>query len=191
MDGEDEHEKNIVETLEELHELKMEALRRAGVAEEKIEGYKIESVESLRLFNEADGYLLRLRRLQDMMRREIENGEYYHIERVIGHIDDYNRILQDIKDNPSFKKAVSGFEKITYKKSSSQRGGYNVEIADRSVHVDAHHTVKNIAQGKQSRDTVPMNGRTTVENVILPRIFRLAEDLEQSLIGRCQSGKRP
>lgn len=189
MGEDDEHEKKIVETLEDIHELEIEALRRAGVAKEKVEGYRIESVEALRLFKEADGYLLRLRRLQDMMQEEMNRFEYYHIERVLGHIDDYNRILGDIRNNPSFENAVSSFDEIEYRESP--RGGYDVSIADRSIHVKASYSTRNATRRSQNHDTVPMDGRTTVENAILPRLFRLAEDLEQSLIGRCQSGKRP
>lgn len=43
----------------------------------------------------------------------------------------------------------------------------------------------------QSNDIVSMTGATKVETVILPRLIRLTQEVEDSLIGRYASGKRP
>jgi hypothetical protein len=81
--------------------LKLKPLRRAGVKKEQ--GLEIESTEAVRLFREATEYMLRLRELRENIEVEMRNEQYPNTERVIGHLDDYNRIIQDICRNPSFK----------------------------------------------------------------------------------------
>lgn len=90
MSDRQDQEKRIVDKIEKIHQLELEALRRAGVAEEKKEGLKIESTEALRLFREATGYLLRLRDLRAEIKNQLRNEEVYHINRILGHLEDYN-----------------------------------------------------------------------------------------------------
>lgn len=184
MNPPDDYENKIASTLKEIHQLQLEALRRAGVAKEKEKGLEIESTEAIRLFREATGYLLRLRELRDDVEDEFHNAEYYQAERVIGHLDDYNRILQDIRRNESFENAVTGFNPPSY---SKRNNGYDVMIEGQS------RLVTNRSKGplEQTRNIVPMNGKTTVENFVYPRLIRLTKEVENSLIGRCTSGKRP
>jgi len=183
--GSDEYEEKIAEELREIYDEHLDAMRRAGVAERKREGYKIESTEALRLFREATGYLTRLRELRDDVNAELAYSEYYHAERVIGHLEDYNRILNDLEKNPSFENAVSSFQPLSY--SPTARGGYEVNIEGRTGIVSDKYKKRH--QGAQ--DIVPMDGTTTVETLVYPRLTRLTKDLEHSIIGRCASGKRP
>ena len=184
--GSDEYEEKIAEELREIFDEHLDAMRRAGVAERKREGYKIESTEALRLFREATGYLTRLRELREDINTELAYSEYYHAERVIGHLEDYNRILEDLRRNPSFDNAVSSFEQISYDTFDGNRE-YKVSIEGRigrvtSTHKKRHHGVQH---------NVPMDGTTTVETFVYPRLTRLTKDVEHSVIGRCASGKRP
>lgn len=183
----DEYEEKIAEELREIFDEHLDAMRRAGVAERKREGYKIESTEALRLFREATGYLTRLRELREDINSELAYSEYYHAERVIGHLEDYNRILKDIKRNPSFENAVENFDPISYDTFSMSERGYTVTIEGRTGRVSA--TYKKRHQSPQNN--VPMDGTTTVETFVYPRISRLTKDIEHSIIGRCASGKRP
>jgi hypothetical protein len=86
--GSDNYEETIAEELNEIFEEHLYAMRRAGVAERKREGYKVESVEALRLFREATGYLTRLRELRNDVEDELQHARLYHAERVIGHLED-------------------------------------------------------------------------------------------------------
>lgn len=185
--GSDEYEEKIAEELREIFDEHLDAMRRAGVAERKREGYKIESTEALRLFREATGYLTRLRELREDVNAELAYSEYYHAERVIGHLEDYNRILGDVERNPSFENAVSNFESISYDTFRGGGRGYKVTIEGRTGRIEATHTKRH--QGTQNN--VPMDGSTTVETFVYPRLTRLTKDVEHSVIGRCASGKRP
>jgi len=188
----DEYEEKIAEELRDIYDEHLDAMRRAGVAERKREGYKIESTEALRLFREATGYLTRLRELRGDIEKELYQGQYFHAERVIGHLEDYNRILEDIRKNPSFKNAVESFSLLSY--NSTKRGstpGYSVEIEGRNGFIPSQYTDMDSLRGKQMQDHVPMDGTTIVETFVYPRLVRLSKDVEHSLIGRCASGKRP
>lgn len=182
MDASDDYEEKIASKIENIHDLELEALRRAGVAKEKEQGLEIESTEAVRLFRECTGYILRLRELREDIETELSQDEYYHAERVIGHIDDYNRILRDLRDNPSFENAVSSFNKISY---SSKSESYTVHMGARNIGI---RTYQKTSLGTQSN--VPMEG-SSVETAVLPRLSRLTKEVENSLIGRCASGKRP
>ena len=184
----DEYEEKIAEELREIFDQHLDAMRRAGVAERKREGYKIESTEALRLFSEATGYLTRLRELRNDIENELAYEEYYHAERVLGHIEDYNRILQDLGRNPTFENAVSNFEDISFEEVGRGPHEYSVDIEGRAGRVKIAH--KNKWEGG-SQTNVPMDGTTTVETFVYPRLKRLTKDVEQSVIGRCASGKRP
>ena len=183
--GDDDHEKKIVEKIEEFHELQVEAMRRAGVAKEKEQGLEIESTESVRLFREAQGYVLRLRELREDLEYELYQESHYHPERIIGHIDDFNRILGDIRDNPSFENSVSSFNKLGYSKHPPKEK-YEVDLDGRTVGIK---TAMHTSMGKR-QNSISMGG-TTVQTVVLPRLIRFTKEVENSLIGRCASGKRP
>ncbi|WP_336024525.1 hypothetical protein [Halobellus salinisoli] len=194
MPPSDEYEEKIANSIEEIYDLQLEALRRAGVANEKEQGLEIESTEAVRLFREATGYLLRMRELRDDVEMELRNSQFYHIERVIGHIEDYNRILQDIRKNDSFENAIQSFNELSYgpgNKQYANRAGYKVTIEGRSDFVPSIYVSVDGLKGKQRQQNVPMDGTTIVENFVYPRLIRLTKDVENSLIGRCASGKRP
>ena len=178
-------EERIANTLEEIFDLQLEALRRAGVAQEKEQGLEIESTEAVRLFREATGYLLRLRELRGDIQAELQYNDHYNASHVLGHLDDYNRILDDIRDNPSFQSCISSFEGANYD-SGDSRGGYRVSIEGRSQRIDSIHEQRH----KAPQSNVPMEG-SEVETFVLPRIIRVTKDVESSIIGRCASGKRP
>lgn len=187
----DEYEEKIAEELREIFDEHLDAMRRAGVAERKREGYKIESTEALRLFREATGYLTRLRELREDVNGELAYGEYYHAERVIGHLEDYNRILEDLERNPSLENAVSNFNPISYETFSRGGQGYKVTIEGRMGIVSATHKEQVMGRTTRPQNNVPMDGTTTVETFVYPRLTRLTKDVEHSVIGRCASGKRP
>jgi uncharacterized protein YozE (UPF0346 family) len=203
--GSDEYEDRIAEELREIFDEHLDAMRRAGVAERKREGYKIESTEALRLFREATGYLTRLRELREDLNAELDNSSYYHVERVIGHLEDYNRILDDLKRNPSFENAVSSFDPISYNYNEDATKdmtedhtiinditkGYNVVIEGRTGFVKFAYEKRTMGAGTSVQKNVPMDGTTTVETFVYPRLTRLTKDMEHSVIGRCASGKRP
>jgi hypothetical protein len=181
MQPSDEHKETIVNKIEDWHELELEALRRAGVAKEKEQGLEIESTEAVRLFREGTGYILRLRDLRDDVDQELANNKYYHSEHIVGLIDDYNRILEDISSNDSFRNCISSFQVIDYTLTGSV---YKVKIGDRTMEIK---TKERNAPGI-SNSRVQMAG-TEVELAVLPRLSRLSKDVEDSLIGRCASGK--
>lgn len=185
MEPSDDYEEKIAEELREIFDEHLDAMRRAGVAERKREGYKIESTEALRLFREATGYLTRLRELRDDVEWELQSAEYYHVERVIGHLDDYNRILRDIRRNPSFENAIESFDEVAYNR---ERKGYDVLIEGRSGFVPSKHEPN---MGPPQKNVPMGRGTTTVGAFVYPRLVRLTKDVEHSLIGRCASGKRP
>lgn len=189
--GADEYDEKIAEELRKIFDEHLDAMRRAGVAERKREGYKIESTEALRLFREATGYLTRLRELREDVDGELVHAEYYHAERVIGHLEDYNRILEDLERNPSFENAVSNFDPISYERFSRGETGYNVTIEGRTGRVSATHKEQVMGKMTKPQNNVPMDGTTTVETFVYPRLIRLTKDVENSVIGRCASGKRP
>lgn len=190
--GSDEYEEKIAEELREIYDEHLDAMRRAGVAERKREGYKIESTEALRLFREATGYLTRLRELREDVKGELAHAEYYHAERVIGHLEDYNRILADLERNPSFENAVSNFDSVTYDyKDRRKRSGYSVTIEGRSGFIQSTYRKQVMGKSAVPQKNVPMDGTTTVETFVYPRLTRLTKDVEHSVIGRCASGKRP
>lgn len=178
-------EERIAKTLEEIFDLQLEALRRAGVAQEKEQGLEIESTEALRLFREATGYLLRLRELRGDIQAELHYNDHYNASHVLGHLDDYNRILDDIRDNPSFQSCIGSFEGAEYELQSRQ-GRYRVSIEGRSHHIDSMHNQRH----RPAQSNVPMDG-SEVETFVLPRLIRVTKDVESSIIGRCASGKRP
>lgn len=182
MDVSDEYEEKIANKIESIHELELEALRRAGVAKEKEQGLEIESTEAVRLFREATGYILRLRELRDDIEVELARDEKYHAERIIGHIDDYNRILSNLRRNPSFENSIKSFNDISYQEGPDI---YTVNMDGRKIDMKTVHTD---AFGRNS--SVPMND-SNVEVAILPRLVRLTKEVENSIIGRCASGKRP
>jgi hypothetical protein len=184
MDVSDDYEEKIANKIQEIHQLELEALRRAGVAKEKEQGLEIESTEAVRLFREATGYILRLRELREDIEYELQYDERYHPGRILGHIDDYNRTLNDIRKNPSFENAVQSFEKITYRESGINSYQVNIDgqpISMKSVDTKGYNSTKT---------NITMSG-STVETAILPRLRRLTKEVENSLIGRCTSGKRP
>lgn len=185
MDSSDEHEDGISKSLEEIHQLELEALRRAGVAKEKERGLEIESTEAIRLFREATGYLLRLRALREDVRSELDLNDEYNAQHVLGHLDDYNRILDDIRRNPSFKAAVQSFQGAEYDWDTA-KGKYRVKIEGRTAMIADVHQPRH----KPRQTNVPMEG-SGVESFVLPRLVRVTTDVENSLIGRCASGKRP
>jgi len=189
--GSEEYEEKIAEELRGIFDEHLDAMRRAGVAERKREGYKIESTEALRLFREATGYLTRLRELREDVNGELAYAEYYHAERVIGHLEDYNRILEDLERNPSFENAVSNFDPISYETFSRGGRGYKVTIEGRIGRVSATHKKQVMGRTTKPQNNVPMDGTTTVETFVYPRLTRLTKDVEHSVIGRCASGKRP
>jgi hypothetical protein len=160
-------------------------LRRAGVAKEKEQGLEIESTEAVRLFREATGYLIRLREPCDDIEGELQYAEYYHTGRVAGALDDYNRILRDIRKNESFENAVGSFNPVEYEKLE-RRDCYRITIENNTETITT--TYANIYTDQKN---VPMDGTTNVENFVYPRISRLTKDMETSIIGRCASGKRP
>lgn len=185
MTPDTDHEEKIVDKLQEIHDIELEAMRRAGVAEEKQEGLRIESTEAVRLFREATGYLLRLRELREDIDAELEEAEFYHASSVVGCIDDYNRILQDIRRNPSFEACIENFDDIQYSKITS-RSAYRIRIGSQREDLPFELT-----DGDETQEYVPMDGTTKLELFVYPRIKRLTKDVENSLIGRCASGKRP
>lgn len=187
--GNDEYDEKIAEELRDIFDEHLDAMRRAGVAERKREGYKIESTEALRLFREATGYLTRLRELREDVESELRHSRHYHPERVIGHLEDFNRILKDIKKNPSFENAVASFSPISYE-SSVERDtrGYNITIDGREGFI---RSSTRSPYTSHSKEAISMDGRTTVETFVYPRLNRLTKDMEHSIIGRCASGKRP
>jgi hypothetical protein len=187
-EDDDDYEQKAVEKIEEIHEDEIEALRRAGVAEQKREGLRIESTEAIRLFREAQGYILRLRELRESLEDELEHADYYHISRVTGNIDDYNRILRDIRDNRSFESCVESFERISCSPQRS-KNRYRIRIGGSSG--QSEWVPGTYDDGDEELEYVPMDGTTIVEMFVYPRIIRLTEDVEQSLFGRCASGKRP
>lgn len=184
----EEYEEKITEELREIFDEQLDAMRRAGVAERKREGYRIESTEALLLFREATGYLIRLRELREDINDELTHGEYYHAERVIGHLEDYNRILKDLERNPSFKNSVSNFDEISYDQTQN---GYTVFIEGRSGRILSTYRKNVMGKKTPPQNNIPMDGTTTVETFVYPRLTRLTKDVEHSVIGRCASGKRP
>lgn len=182
MDVSDDYEEKIANKIENIHELELEALRRAGVAKEKEQGLEIESTEAVRLFREATGYILRLRELREDLEAELAYDEEYHAERIIGHIDDYNRILRDLRKNPSFENSIKSFNDITYREGPNK---YTINMGGRSIQMKTQHR-----DAMGTRSNIPMEG-SVVETAILPRLVRLTKEVENSLIGRCASGKRP
>lgn len=185
MGSSNRNEERIANTLEEIFDLQLEALRRAGVAQEKEQGLEIESTEALRLFREATGYLLRLRELRGDIQAELQYNDYYNASHVLGHLDDYNRILNDIRENPSFKSCIASFEGAEYE-SARSGGGYRLNIEGQSQRIDSSHQPRH----KAPQLNVPMEG-AEVETFVLPRLIRVTKDVESSIIGRCASGKRP
>lgn len=193
----DEYEKKIANTIEEIYDLQLEALRRAGVAKEKEKGLEIESTEAVRLFREATGYLLRLQELREDVQAELQYNEYYNASHILGHLDDYNRILEDLRGNNSFKSCIDSFEGAEYSWNSA-RGEYRVTIEGRSQFIadkrKPQQRSQSFMQGNQSKEqpqtNVPMEG-SEVETFVLPRLSRVTKDVENSIIGRCASGKRP
>lgn len=185
MDESDEYEAKIANKVEDIHELEIEALRRAGVAKEKEQGLEIESTEAVRLFREATGYILRLRELREDIESVISFVDYPNTERVIGHIDDYNRILSDIRRNDSFSNSVKSFDDVGYER---MRGFYEVNIEGRAetVSTNPKPVEANPLTGESGKE-----GDSTAVEMVLPRLRRLTKDVENSLIGRCTSGKRP
>lgn len=191
MDVSDDYEEKIANKIEDIHELEVEALRRAGVAKEKEQGLEIESTEAVRLFREATGYILRLRELREDIESLTEETSYPHTERVIGYMDDYNRILTDIRQNNSFKNCVSSFEDIKYSKQNidgGRRAFYKINIEGRteSVSLNPKPVEANPIRGSKGK-----KGDKTAVQMVLPRLARLTKEVENSLIGRCASGKRP
>lgn len=169
----------IAATLEEIRAEFLDAMRRAGVAERKREGYQIESVEAARLFNEATGYLLRLRDLRDDIRLEVNENPFTRddLGRIMGHLDDYNRILADIKKNDSFKSVVENLEPIKSDWNRENRSyTFRVKIGDQQYSQEKKWGLGEV---------------TTMRRVVLPRLIRLTKEVEGSLIGRCASGKTP
>jgi hypothetical protein len=181
MDVSDDYEGKIANKIEQWHELELEALRRAGVAKEKEQGLEIESTEAVRLFRQATGYILRLRDLRDDIEYELANDSSYHPEHIIGHIDDYNRILNDIRREDSFKNSISSFENIEYQKVMKT---YRIHMGDRQLEMKTSHkdTFGN------TKKTIPLGG-SSVKSAVLPRLIRLTKEVEDSIIGRCASGK--
>lgn len=179
----DEYEEKIANTIEEIYDLQLEALRRAGVAKEKEKGLEIESTEAVRLFREATGYLLRLRELREDIQAELQYNEYYNAAHILGHLDDYNRILKSLEENPSFQSCVDDFDGANYEE---RRSGYQVEIEGLTQSIESTHNPRHQAP----QTNVPMEG-SEVETFVLPRLIRVTKDVENSIIGRCASGKRP
>lgn len=186
----DDHSEKLAEEVREIYDQQVDALRRAGVAERKEEGLNIESVEAVRLFRQATGYLTRLRELRDDIQSELRKSSWYHAERVIGHLDDYNRILGDIRRNRTFENSVSSFSTIEYEYNPNE---YTIQIEDRIVTIQTNQEVQLDKPLRNARtktvNRVKMDGTTTVEMVVYPRLVRLTKEVEQSIIGRCASGK--
>jgi hypothetical protein len=180
----DDYEEKIANKIERIHQLELEALRRAGVAKEKEQGLEIESTEAVRLFREATGYLIRLRELREDIEGELQYAEYYHAGRVVGALDDYNRILRDVRRNESFKNSVESFDPITYRESHQK---YKITIENNTETIPTTYADAYTSEQK----SVPMDGTTNVETFVYPRISRLTKEMETSIIGRCASGKRP
>lgn len=172
MDLSDEHEEKIANKIENIHELELEALRRAGVAKEKEQGLEIESTEAVRLFREATGYILRLRKLREDLQREDFDGDNHQRERAMGYVKDYNRILKDIQKNPSFESCIEEFGKIQHEKNED---GAIVRFEFESGSVELPPVFKD---------------HETLNDLVVPRLIRLTKEVENSLIGRCTSGKR-
>lgn len=166
----------IADKVEQINELALEAARRGGVAEEKKKGLEIESVESIRLFRQASGYLLRIVDLRQHFEYEL-NAEDPHLSRVFGHIDDYNQVLGELQNNPTFKTTVEPFEKVSY----SDRKGQTVTIGNQTVRI------KNTR--KSQSFSTSMTEYSAISDFVAPRMIRKTEQLENSLIGRCMSGK--
>jgi hypothetical protein len=188
----DDYEETLVNEIDEIFDQHLEAMRRAGVAESKREGYRIESTEALRLFREATGYLLRLRKLRDSIETDLYQSEYYDAGRIIGYVKDYNKILSALRENPSFENCVRNFEEIEYSKPKQAGSKLQITIDGVPQHIATTHEKANPVLGEiDTLEHVPMDGTTKVETWVYPRIIRLTEDLESSVIGRCASGKRP
>lgn len=178
-------EQRLADRFQEINDLELESLRRAGVAKEKRKGLEIESTEAVRLFREAKGYLMRLRELRDDLEAALEDAEFYRASNVVGCVDDYNRILEDIRRNRSFESCIDSFDKLHYKKVRS-KSAYHIRIGNQTEYVPFEYS-----DGDKTQDYVPMDGTTKVELFVYPRIIRLTKDVEQSIVGRCTSGKRP
>jgi len=172
MPPSDEYERKIAETIDEIYDLQLEALRRAGVAKEK--GLEIESTEAVRLFQEATGYLLRLRELREDVQSELQYNKYYNAANILGHLDDYDRVLKSLKENPSFQSCIDNFDGADYKE---QKPGYIVEIEGLSQSIERTHR----PPFEEPQTNVPMEG-SEVETFVLPRLIRVTKDVENSII---------
>ena len=189
----DEQQDKISTAIEEFHENLIDALRRSGVAERKLQGLEIETVESVRLFRSCIGYINRLSALRKDLMLEISQAETYHVKRVLGHVDDYNRILEDLRDHPNFKEAISSYNGASYRvpqENETETFGYWVEIEGHRSFVTDRYEPRSAFGTVSYSSNVPMKG-SVVENFVYPRLLRVAKDVEYSLMGRCSSGKRP
>lgn len=171
VSGSEELNDRIAKKIEKIKDLELEVARREGVAEEKRKGLEIESVESIRLFREASGYLLRIIDLRKHFEAELNTNDH-HLERVYGHMDDYNQLLNELQNNNTFQTTVENYEEVSY-----QRGkGGKVTIGQQFVRLERSY-------GK-SDPNFP-----AISNFVAPRMIRNTEKLENALIGRCMSGK--
>lgn len=186
METNDSSEESIVNKLEEIYDLELEALRRAGVAKEKEKGLKIESTEAIRLFRQAIGYILRLRELREDLQIELRHNEHYNAAHVLGHLDDYNRILKSLRKIPTFESAVSSYEGADY--GGNHTEGPQISIEGQEQSIKRTHTERHMTRGISEQSNVPLNG-SNVQTFVYPRLIRLPKDIENSLIGRCASGK--
>lgn len=177
--GDDDLADRIADKIEQINDLALEAARRGEVAEEKRKGLEIESVESIRLFRQASGYLLRVLDLRSHFESELR-AENHHKGRVLGHIGDYNQLLGELQNNPTFETTVAPFEKVSY---SNKKGGTIVTIDDQSVRMDGTISGSRHGMGKSSVEY------PSIPDFVAPRMIRKTEQLENALIGRCMSGK--
>lgn len=161
----------ITNKIEQIRDLELEAARREGVAEEKKKGLEIESVESMRLFRQASGYLLRAVDLRAHFENELD-PDNPHVGRVLGHIDDYNQLLKELKDNDTFQTTVQAYEKVEYEAGP-----------------DAYVTIGRQRVSIKNEGIYPAEMYPAITDFVAPRMIRQTEKLENALIGRCMSGK--
>jgi len=95
---------------------------------------------------------------------------------VVGHIENYSQLLTKLKQNDTFRTAVEHFEEV-----ECDEDGRVVSIGDQSVRIynksDARHGRSNPKK------------YLAITEFVAPRTIRKTEQLENSLIGRCMSGK--
>ena len=94
----------------------------------------------------------------------------------MGHIEDYNQLLTELKQSDTFRTAVEHFEEV-----ECDENGRVVSIGDQSIQI---FNKADTRYGRSSSKEYP-----AITDFVAPRMIRKTEQLENSLIGRCMSGK--